>query len=93
MLAKTERSMSAANSPSPAARRNVAPTMRQPAPPQTRAAQAAAQPSRIGFASNDSEPEIKLNLADIPRAQETLDVEGFKPTLLSRLFDLISPNR
>jgi hypothetical protein len=77
--------------------------MRRPAAassPRPGAAPAAAQrptraaPSRgLSFAPAEEEEAIKLNLGDIPRAQETLDVEGFKPTLLSRLFDLIAPNK
>lgn len=38
-----------------------------------------------------NEDEFKLNLGDIPRQQESMDIEGFKPTLLSRLFDLVAP--
>lgn len=34
---------------------------------------------------------LRLNLDDIPRMPVTLEVEGLKPTLLSRLFDLCSP--
>jgi hypothetical protein len=47
----------------------------------------------FGFAEADDGDEIKINLGDIPRMQETLDIEGFKPTLLSRLFDLVAPLR
>jgi hypothetical protein len=34
---------------------------------------------------------LRLNLDDIPRMPVTLEVEGLKPTLLSRLLDLCSP--
>ena len=34
---------------------------------------------------------LRLNLDDIPRMPATLEVEGLKPTLLSRLLDLCSP--
>jgi hypothetical protein len=45
-----------------------------------------------GFAfAADHEDEFRVNLGDIPRPQETMEVEGFKPSLLSRLFDLIAP--
>jgi hypothetical protein len=45
-----------------------------------------------GFAfMSGKEDEFKLHLNDIPRQQESLDVEGFKPSLLSRLMDLVSP--
>ena len=37
------------------------------------------------------EEEFRLNLSDIPRIRESMDVEGLKPTLLSRLFDLVAP--
>jgi hypothetical protein len=88
---ETEKSMSAANTASQPARRNGAPQVRTMSPTGTRPAHTATQPARLSFASKESEPELKLNLADIPRAQETLEVEGFKPTLLSRLFDLFMP--
>jgi hypothetical protein len=83
--------MSAANTASQPARRNGAPQVRPTSPAGTRPAHTATQPARLSFASKESEPELKLNLADIPRAQESLEVEGFKPTLLSRLFDLFMP--
>jgi hypothetical protein len=41
--------------------------------------------------SEDSETEFRLNLSDIPRIEESMDVEGFQPSILSRLFDLIAP--
>ncbi len=51
-----------------------------------------AAPARaLGF--DEPEPEFRLNLHDIPRMRETMDVEGLKPTLLSRLFDLVAPLR
>lgn len=44
------------------------------------------------FSAPRGEEEIHLNLSDIPRLSTgDLDVEGFKPSLLSRLFDLIAP--
>jgi hypothetical protein len=46
----------------------------------------------IDFSAPRGEEEIRLNLSDIPRiAIADLDVEGFKPSLLSRLFDLVAP--
>ena len=54
----------------------------------SRALRSAASPRRP-----DDDDSIKINLGDIPRMQETLDIEGFKPTLLSRLFDLVAPLR
>ena len=46
---------------------------------------------RFDDSPSSGEDVIRLHLADIPRVQETMDVEGFKPSLLSRLFDLIAP--
>jgi hypothetical protein len=44
------------------------------------------------FSTPRGEEAIRLNLSDIPRISTgDLDVEGFKPSLLSRLFDLVSP--
>lgn len=43
------------------------------------------------FVSSDIEAEFRLHLADIPQYRGTLDVEGLKPTLLSRLLDLVMP--
>jgi hypothetical protein len=37
------------------------------------------------------EDEFRLNLSDIPKWRESLDVEGLRPSLLSRLFDLVAP--
>lgn len=44
------------------------------------------------FSAPRGEEPIRLNLRDIPpMSSGDLDVEGFKPSLLSRLFDLIAP--
>ena len=53
--------------------------------------QAAHAPQRFSFAAASDDEEIRLNLGDLPRTPDTLDVEAFKPSLLSRLFDLIAP--
>ena len=46
------------------------------------------------FSAPRGEEPIHLNLSDIPRMSTgDLDVEGFKPSLLSRLFDLVAPLR
>lgn len=73
--------MSAASSAATQVRRNAA-SSHAPSP------QSAAQPA-IVFA--DSGDEIRINLGDIPLQQESMDIEGFKPTLLSRLLDFIVP--
>lgn len=44
------------------------------------------------FFTPRGEEEIRLNLSDIPALSSGgLEVEGFKPSLLSRLFDLVAP--
>ncbi len=58
----------------------------------TRSSIAAGRPVHA-FVSSDIEEEFRLHLADIPRYRDTLDVEGLKPTLLSRLLDLVIPLR
>ena len=46
----------------------------------------------VDFSSPRGEEAIRLNLSDIPpMSMGDLDVEGFKPSLLSRLFDLVAP--
>ena len=62
----------------------------QPAAPQAQVRQAA---PAVDFSSPRGDEEIRLNLADIPVMRGTLEVEGFKPSLLSRLFDLVAPLR
>jgi hypothetical protein len=75
-----------------AVRRTAAPSTIASSPAQRPAPRASAP--RIGFAPKDSDGEsaFKLNLSDleIPRAHDQLEVEGFKPSLLSRVFDLFS---
>jgi hypothetical protein len=73
-----------------AARRPAAPTR----PAGTTATRAAMQSAPVAAAVggfDDHSDEFRLNLSDIPRMQESLDVEGLKPTLLSRLLDLVAP--
>ena len=45
----------------------------------------------FSFAADDHADEIRVHVADLPRIEETLVVDGFKPTLMSRLFDLFAP--
>jgi len=76
--------------PAPQIRRAAAPTPQaRPAPAQPPAR--ARQSEGFAFAAADHEDEFRLNLSDIPRQQESMEIEGFKPSLLSRLFDLIAP--
>lgn len=68
--------------------------VRRPVPPQRPAAAPVHTPApqRAAVANFDhDEDEFVLNLSDIPRMRTSLDVDGLKPTLLSRLFDLIAP--
>lgn len=75
-------------------RHGAAAAARAPAPPAAHAA-ARSAPTRsapmYAFVSSEVEEEFKLHLNDIPRQRETLDVEGLKPSLLSRLLDLVAP--
>jgi hypothetical protein len=45
----------------------------------------------VAGAFDHDDVEFRLNLSDIPRIRESMDVEGLKPTLLSRLLDLVAP--
>jgi hypothetical protein len=78
--------MSAAHSASRAVHPHAAPAARAAAP---RPARSAAPTLN----SPERSDEFKLNLADLPRSQESLEVEGFKPSLLSRLLDLVAPTK
>jgi hypothetical protein len=64
--------------------------VRRPASPQG-VRQPMHRASQFDDSPSNGEDVIRLNLADIPRVEETMDVEGFKPSLLSRLFDLVAP--
>lgn len=74
--------MSAANSAASQVRRTAA-------PPQ--AAARAPQPQAAGFAFVDSGDAIRINLGDIQFGRESMEIEGFKPSLLSRFLDLVAP--
>ena len=68
-------------------------------PAQAAPAQPARAPARstsqFAFAAASGDDEIRLHLADIqlPPPDTEMKVEGFKPTLLSRLLDLVMPLR
>lgn len=85
--------MSAASPAQTQVRRNAAAApSRSPQPqPQAPVRQAAHAPQAYDFCTPRGEEEIHLNLSDIPVMRGTLDVEGLKPSVLSRLFDLIAP--
>jgi len=68
---------------------NAATQVRRPSSAPVARAMAPAAVAAVGF--DDVDDEFRLNLSDIPRMRESLDVEGLKPTLLSRLLDLIMP--
>jgi hypothetical protein len=80
--------MSAGHSAAPQVRRTAAPAR----PTQASSARSTAQ---FAFAAAAADDEIRLNLSDIPlvRQDNEMHVEGFKPTLLSRLLDLVMPLR
>lgn len=85
--------MSAASPAQTQVRRNAAAAPSRTAQPQPQAPvrQAAHAPQTLDFFTPRGEEEIRLHLSDIPVMRGTLDVEGLKPSLLSRLFDLIAP--
>jgi hypothetical protein len=75
-----------------AAARSANPQPRQPARATEAAPRAAARSAPMyAFVSSEVDEEFKLHLNDIPRQQPTLDVEGLKPSLLSRLLELVAP--
>jgi hypothetical protein len=83
--------MSAAPATSQVRRNAAAAPSRSPQQQQAPVRQAANAPQAFGFDAPSDDDEFRLDLNDIPRMEATLDVEGFKPSLLSRLFDLVSP--
>ena len=82
--------MSAGHSASTQVRRTAPAAPARPA--QTPVARSTAQ---YAFAAASGDDEIRLHLADIPLPppDTEMKVEGFKPTLLSRLLDLVMPLR
>ena len=64
-------------------------TVRRPVAPRQAAAPVARPAPAQSF--DHDEDDFRLHLSDIPRMRESMDVEGLKPTLLSRLFDLVAP--
>ncbi len=80
--------MSAAMSSSAQARRQVAQASQAPTRTPARGTSFV-----LPVTGHDDHDEIKLHLADIPRMEMSMDVEGFKPSLLSRLLNLIAPIR
>jgi hypothetical protein len=86
----TENSMSAGHSASTQVRRTApaAPARSTQTPP-------ARNTQQFAFAAASGDDEIRLHLGDIqlPPPDTEMRVEGFKPTLLSRLLDLVMPLR
>jgi hypothetical protein len=81
--------MSAGHSAATQARRPAQAAPAQPARAPVRSA------PQFAFAAGSGDDEIRLHLGDIqlPPADTEMKVEGFKPTLLSRLLDLVMPLR
>jgi|JRYE01.1.fsa_nt_gb hypothetical protein len=65
--------------------------LRRTAPPARAASPAPVARAAVAGAFDHDDVEFRLNLSDIPRIRESMDVEGLKPTLLSRLLDLVAP--
>lgn len=80
--------MSAASSAASQVRRVTAPSA-QPAEP--RPAVHSPRPQAASFAFVDRGDEVRINLGDIQIRKESMEIEGFKPTLLSRILDLVAP--
>jgi hypothetical protein len=59
--------------------------------PRVEPAQVAARPPKSAprFADEDDGDELRLNLSDLPRLDTGLHVDGFAPTVTSRILDLI----
>jgi hypothetical protein len=54
------------------------------------------QAPAFAFAESDLDERIRVNLGDVPgmpKGIDAMDVEGFKPSLLSRLFERFSSKR
>lgn len=84
--------MSAAGTASSQVRQAAAAAPSRPVPNHQVAARPAMHPApAYAFVSSDLDDEFKLNLSDIPRFKETMDVEGLKPSLLSRLLEFVAP--
>ena len=81
--------MSAASPASSQVRRTAAAAPSRPISNQP--ARTAMQVAPAFAFADANEDEFKISLGDIPRQQESMHIEGFKPTLLSRLFDLVAP--
>ncbi len=79
--------MTSASSANPQARHSI-PAGRSQSPAPRAAAKSAPM---YAFVSSEVDDEFKLHLGDIPMQRDTLDVEGLKPSLLSRLLDLWAP--
>jgi hypothetical protein len=65
------------------------------APARQHQAPLARSTQQFAFAAAGNDDEIRLNLSDIqlPPPDTAMHVEGFKPSLLSRLLDLVMPLR
>jgi hypothetical protein len=70
----------------------AAPQMSSSSPRASQSVPVKSQRSGFGFAGADTEDQFKLNLSDIPKLPSTMEVEGFKPSLLARLVGLVVRN-
>lgn len=71
---------------------HAASPVRRPAAPTQSPRPVARASSGFNFSDASSgEDVMRINLQDIPPVDQSMDVEGFKPSLLSRLFDLVAP--
>ncbi|MET0499306.1 MAG: hypothetical protein ABW106_13660 [Steroidobacteraceae bacterium] len=61
--------------------------------PQPAASAKSAKRSGFSFAGDDSEDQFRLNLSDIPHVPYSMDVEGFKPSLLARLVGMVTGSK
>ena len=87
--------MSAA-SPAPSQVRRNSAVPRPASPTQAVSTPAMRPAAAFAFTASDMDDDFRLNLTDIPRIQfgaDSMHVEGLKPSLLSRLFDLFAPKR
>lgn len=83
--------MSAASSAASQVRRPAAPSPQAAAAPRPAMRAPQAQAAGFSFVAAGNDDEIRINLGDIQFEKESMEIEGLKPSLLSRLFDLVSP--
>jgi len=70
---------------------HAASPVRRPAAPPQAARPAGRSAADFNFSASSGDDVMRINLQDIPRLDQSMDVEGFKPSLLSRLLDMVAP--